>query len=52
MAVHRPISDRPTGKSPGTPDGQSTPALHLGPDKRFIKLSPMGETGRGGREMH
>ena len=27
MAVHQPISDRPTGKSPNTPDGLSTPEV-------------------------
>ena len=27
MAVHRPIIDQPTGKNPGTPDGQSTCAI-------------------------
>ena len=34
MAIHRPISGRPTGKIPGTPDGQSTPGCWL-----FVSLS-------------
>ena len=28
----RPITDRPTGKTPGTPYGQSTPVFHTTPD--------------------